>query len=162
MGAETRNRREDSPGVERSAAGIQVFTLGYEGRTLSEVLQIVRAQGIEQLLDVRETASSRKAGFSSADLQEALARTGVTYVHLPNLGCERESRHALWRGGDTDPFLEGYRQRLAQRPQDFHDLLRRVRSARTLLLCLERDPSRCHRAVLGERLRAEGLTVRDL
>lgn len=162
MSASGGNPREnDATGAEPDA-GRQVFTLGYEGRSLPEVLDIVRTRRIEDVLDVRENASSRKVGFDSTALEEEFARIGVKYAHLSQLGCERESRHALWRGGATAAFLANYRGRLAERPRDLENLVDRVRSARALLLCLERDPSRCHRAVLGERLREEGFRVEHL
>jgi uncharacterized protein (DUF488 family) len=146
----------------KSEAATRVFTLGYQGRDLAEVLRAVQLHGIEQVLDVRENASSKKPGFAAADLKEALATIGVAYAHLPELGCRSESRHALWRGGPRPSFLEDYRRLLAERPQAFADLVRRIRLARSLVLCLERDPSQCHRGVLGERLRAEGILAEDL
>lgn len=145
-----------------SGGGEQVFTLGYQGRDLNEVLQTVTQYAIEQVLDVRERASSRKAGFAAAELAQSLAGIGVAYVHLSELGCATGSRHSLWRGGSKERFLEEYRRRLSERPESFAELLRRIRTGRTLLLCLERDPTRCHRAVLAERLRAEGIVVQDL
>lgn len=153
---------EEGPTARRSIEEIQTFTLGYQGRTLSEVLRIVQVHAIHQVLDVRQVAASRKPGFAASELEEALARIGVTYVHLPELGCEREARHALWRGGATDDYMGGYRQQIAGRPDAVGDLVLRVRSARSLLLCLERNPAECHRAVLGERLRGEGIAVLDL
>jgi uncharacterized protein (DUF488 family) len=160
------SRKEGSP-ARTVAEGLpdgapRLLTLGYEGRDLAEVLEILRRHAIEQVLDVRENASSKKAGFAEDDLKEALAGIGIAYAHLSELGCARESRHALWRGGEERLFREEYRRRLAERPAAFDDLVRRVRSARTLVLCLERDPARCHRAVLTERLRAEGIESYDL
>jgi uncharacterized protein (DUF488 family) len=35
-------------------------------------------------------------------------------------------------------------------------------AAPTCLLCFERDPERCHRRVLAERLEARGFTTVDL
>lgn len=157
-----RNPRDNDAAGALSGSDVRVFTLGYEGRSPSEVLEIVRARGIEAVLDVRENASSRKEGFDSGALEKEFARIGVRYVHLPQLGCDRASRHALWRGGATEAFLDAYRRRLADRPRSFEDLINRIRSGRTLLLCLERDASRCHRAVLAERLRKIGVTVEDL
>jgi uncharacterized protein (DUF488 family) len=146
----------------KPSAGCGTITLGYQGRDLAEVLQIVRQQHIEQVVDIRDRATSKKPGFSATELHQALARMGVGYSHLPELGCTSESRHALWRGKPLEPFLDAYRRRLAQRPEAFTDLVRRVRSAPTLLLCLERDPSRCHRAVLVEKLRGEGIFPQNL
>ena len=37
-----------------------------------------------------------------------------------------------------------------------------ARAAPTCLLCFERDPARCHRRVLAERLEARGFVVSDL
>ena len=142
--------------------GPHVFTLGYQGRDLHEVLEVVRHHAIAQVLDVRENAASRKPGFAEADLAAALAGIGVSYVHLADLGCAPASRHALWRGEEGATFFEEYRRRLSKRPQAFADLLRQVRAAPCLLLCLERDPSRCHRAVLAERLREVGVLVDHL
>jgi uncharacterized protein (DUF488 family) len=146
----------------KPVAGSWVFTLGYQGRDLNEVLQIVQRHRIEQVLDVRENAASQKPGFTAAELKPALDRIGVAYSHLPELGCTSDSRHALWRGEAREAFLEVYRRRLAERPQAFADLVHRIRSARSLLLCLERDPSRCHRTVLVERLHEEGIYAQDL
>lgn len=146
----------------RPALEADVVALGYQGRSLSEFIGLVRTFGIEQVLDVRERAVSRKPGFSAPDLTEALARVGAVYVHLPELGCTGRSRRALWHGGSPTSFLEDYRRQLEGRPDALADLLRRVRSARCLLLCQERDPARCHRAALLERLRTEGIAVQDL
>jgi uncharacterized protein (DUF488 family) len=146
----------------KSTTGRGVFTLGYQGRDLNEVLQIVQRHDIEQVLDVRENATSKKPGFAAGELKQVLAGIGVVYAHLPELGCASESRQALWRGESEEAFLDDYRRRLAERPEAFANLVHRIRSASTLLLCLERDPSRCHRAVLVEKLRAAGIVSQDL
>lgn len=161
-GPEMKDGSEEDSILETPTEGIRTFTLGYEGRTLSEVLRLVQALTIQQVLDVREVASSRKPGFASSELNEALAKIGVAYVHLPELGCEKEARHTLWRGGATADFRARYDQRIAERPGSVTDLITRVHSGRSLLLCLERDPAKCHRTLLSERLRAEGILVLDL
>lgn len=171
----SRNRRmsvshassSDKPFQARSAAGRirgpnVVFTLGYQRRRLEEVLEIVRQNAVEQVVDVRENARSRKPGFSSPELRAAFGAVGIRYTHLPELGCASVARHELWRGGGAQTFLEEYRRRLSDRPRALEILVERTRSARTLLLCLERDPGRCHRAVLSEELRARGFSTQDL
>lgn len=149
-------------GTEGPRAQLQVFTLGYEGRELADVLGAVRAHGIEEVLDVRENAFSRKKGFDAASLKERLSGMGVRYVHSAELGCERASRHHLWKGGSSDAFFDAYRRRLAEHPRAVEELVRWARASRCLLLCLEREAGRCHRRVLGEVLREHGFLVRDL
>jgi len=145
-----------------SAAGFSALTLGYQGRTLEEVLEIIRAERVQEVLDVRERAASKKPGFSGPELMRTLAVMGVEYVHLASLGCTYAARHALWRSKVTEPFFEEYRRHLETRAEAVQDLVNRVRNSRCLLLCLERDPSRCHRSVLAEKLRAEGISIQDL
>jgi uncharacterized protein (DUF488 family) len=148
--------------VGASTGGVRVYAWGYQGRNIEDLVRLVRYHGIQQLLDVRENASSKKAGFSAEELAKELSRIGVAYIHLSELGCRRESRRALWRGEARESFLEDYRRELAVRPHAFADLVRRIQGTRTLLLCLEKDSSRCHRAVLVERLRAEGILAEEL
>jgi uncharacterized protein (DUF488 family) len=161
-GAESAVRAMNDPPPANRGLETTVFAFGYQGRDLDQLLRAVRASRIELVVDVRERATSRKPGFAAQALKESLSAIGVAYVHLPELGCPSESRHALWRQGDVDPFFESYRRRLAEHPGALPGLLLRLRSARSLLLCLERDPSRCHRAVLVERLRVEGFAAEEL
>jgi uncharacterized protein (DUF488 family) len=140
----------------------RVFTWGYQGREVAELLETLRQHGIEQVLDVRENSSSRKPGFSGDELQRVLTGVGVAYAHLPQLGCERDSRHLLWRGGPHESFVVAYRRHLTEHPEAYVGLRDRIGSSTTLLLCLERDADQCHRGVLAERLRRDGLWVQDL
>ena len=162
MDVEPRPRPAHRSSGPTATVELRVFTLGYQGRSLHGVLEVVQQYGIAQVLDVRENARSRKPGFSGPELEAAFAPVGIAYVHLPVLGCERESRHALWKGAPTADFMDRYRRKVTENLDTLTELARRVRNARSVLLCLERDPSRCHRAVLGERLRAEGFLVQHL
>jgi len=151
----------DSAGSDASA-GFRVLTLGYQGLSWSEVLEIVQRNRVDRVIDVRQNARSRKRGFSSWELGESLRAVGIDYTPLPALGCDRESRHALWHGAPTEGFLGEYRQKLAEHPEALAELIHWAGASKSLLLCLEHDPARCHRAVLGERLRAAGFFVQDL
>lgn len=161
-GEATRRRDEPAVPAEAATAAVSVFTLGYQGRSLPEVFGIVEGTGIRQVLDVRQNTSSKKPGFSGPELARAFSAVGVAYVHLADLGCTSAARHTLWRTKEAEPFFDEYRLYLMTQPKAVADLVDRVRRARSLLLCLERDPSRCHRAVLAERLRAEGISTVDL
>lgn len=139
-----------------------VFSLGYEGRDLQEVLDTIQRQGIRRVIDVRENPRSRKAGFSAAALGTALDRLGVEYVRMPELGCSGAARHAQWKGGSREAFRDDYRRRLSDRPGWLSRLVGQIGSGPSLLLCLERDPGNCHRSVLEEGLLGHGIRVTDL
>jgi hypothetical protein len=84
---------------------MMLFTIGYEGATLPEVIGRLRAAGVEVVVDVRAVAASRRAGFSKTVLRESLAAEGIGYEHVralgtPKPGRDAAARRASWRGGD--------------------------------------------------------------
>lgn len=59
-------------------------TVGYEGRTLDEVLDVLAAAGVTRVIDVRELPLSWRPGLSKTALGAALAgvRPDLTVKHL--------------------------------------------------------------------------------
>ncbi|MDZ4322180.1 MAG: DUF488 domain-containing protein, partial [Phenylobacterium sp.] len=51
---------------------MKVFTIGYEGATQAQVIDRLKAAGVDLLVDVRAVAASRRAGFSKTILGESL------------------------------------------------------------------------------------------
>ena len=69
----------------------KLFTVGYEGRALDEMIaELVRA-GVERLVDVRELPLSRRRGFSKTALGESLRGAGIA-TEFNRLFLERERR----------------------------------------------------------------------
>ena len=60
-----------------------LLTIGYEGSSIGQVIETLRAAGAERLLDVRAVAQSRKPGFSKRQLAAALDEAGIAYVPSP-------------------------------------------------------------------------------
>jgi uncharacterized protein (DUF488 family) len=136
-----------------------MFTVGYEGRSLDELVRTLQDHRVEVLVDVRERASSRKPGFSKRRLADALAGAGIEYRHEPLLGNPRENR-ASFRSGN----LEAGRCRYLERLNDgsrvaFEAVVELGLSARIALLCFERDEARCHRSCIVEQAQAEQPTL---
>jgi len=134
-----------------------VYTIGYEGAALSDFLVTLKREGIEHLLDVRELAQSRRPGFSKRALTEALASVGISYSHAKQLGDPKHGREAA-RRGEMDTFRAIFEAHLdlplsQNALKEAADL---VQQKATVLLCYERDPKCCHRALVVKRL--EGLS----
>ncbi len=142
----------------------ELATIGYEKRTLPELIATLRAAGVEVLIDVRAVAASRRAGFSKTILGASLAEAGIEYVHLRALGTPKAGREAARRGRVSE-MRDIFEQQLAT-PEAGHDLARAAAIAAerpTALLCLEADAAGCHRRIVAERLRERlGIAVRDL
>jgi uncharacterized protein (DUF488 family) len=142
----------------------ELCTIGYEHRTLPELITRLKEAGVEVLIDVRAIAASRRAGFSKTLLANGLAEAGITYVHLRGLGTPKSGREAA-RAGRIAEMHAIFEQQLAT-PEAEHDLARAagiVSERRAALLCLEADAAGCHRRIVAERLRERlGIAVRDL
>lgn len=131
----------------------EILTIGYEGADLDSFLSTLTSAGVEHLLDVRDLPISRKRGFSKSSLALALNAAGIKYTHLKALGDPKAGRDAMKRG-DYQGFLTVYTAHIAtdgaQKALD--EAAEIARSARTVLLCYERNPKECHRSLVVEHL----------
>lgn len=138
---------------------VALFTIGYEKAPLDAFLATLEANGVRQLLDVRDVAFSRNFRYSKAPLARALEAQGIRYVHLSSLGAPKTLRKELDEHGDVSRFLVAVREVLAGRPEALDEGLALVTAAPTALLCRERDAKECHRSVVAALL-AERAKVR--
>lgn len=140
------------------ASGSRLFTIGYQGRTLPELVARLRARSVQLLVDVRQVARSRRPEFNHRRLAEALEQGGIRYQHLPELGSPRGLRRALYASGDFERFAGLYLAYVRRwRVDDVADLARLVRREGVVcILCYEGEAERCHRHIVAaETLRAK-------
>lgn len=130
----------------------KLFTVGYEGRSLDEIIAELLDAGVEQLVDVRELPLSRRPGFSKTALGGALRDAGITYVHVKALGNPKSNRERYWAGDITGGAAvyrkhlnNGSRWALVELAESLGDHL-------ACLLCFERNHAECHRDVIVEAL----------
>src|SRR5690606_40459573 len=144
------------------AAALTVWTIGHSTRTLDAFLDLLRAQRIEAIADVRRHAGSRKYPHFNPDaLTSSLAQTGIAYVAFPDLGGRRKARpdspHTVWRNAS----FRGYADYM-DTPAFARACTRLVELAgqrRTALLCAEAVWWRCHRSMIADELKARGACV---
>lgn len=131
-----------------------VATIGYEGTTVPDFLRALTSAGVDLLVDVRAVASSRRAGFAKTALAANLESAGIEYLHLRGLGTPAEGRKAARAGQHAEMhaiFREHLKTPAAQ--TDLATLAELVRSGRHVaLLCLERNPTHCHRSLVASAL----------
>jgi len=128
--------------TRRAEPATALFTIGYEGRELDELLAILRAHEVDRLLDVRQLPLSRRRGFSKTPLGEALRAAGIEYLHV------RAAGNPFRKEGE--PGIAKYREYLpAVAVAEVADAARGHRAA---LLCFCADVEHCHRGVLAPRV----------
>jgi uncharacterized protein (DUF488 family) len=134
-----------------------VATIGYEAATVRTFLEALTEQEVDLLVDVRAVASSRRPGFAKSALAANLQGAGIEYLHLRGLGTPAEGRAAA-RAGRHARMREIFEDHLAtaDAQADLDSLADIVRSGRRVcLLCLEADPTHCHRSIVASALAAK-------
>jgi len=129
-----------------------VTTIGYQDRTVDELIDVLRSARVKILVDVRLTPLSRKAGLSKNGLAARLRDAGMDYVHLRQLGNPRDNRNALRRG---DKAAVARYQDVLRTPEGqaaLDQLLRLARQHRVALMCFEREAAECHRSMVADAL----------
>ena len=126
-----------------------VFTVGYEGRTIDEVIGALSGSGVELLVDVRYRAQSRKSGFSKTKMSEALAAQNIEYEHRRDLGTPPEMMKQRRETGGYE--LEEYAKYLDKNISALNEAVSDFGNRRVALLCYEKNAEECHRSVVASR-----------
>ncbi len=133
-----------------------ILSVGYEGRDVDELAARLATEGVTTLVDVRQRAASRRRGFAKGALAEALGRAGIGYVHERALGNPPENRDSF-RRGDGRTGRARMEEILRTEPEAAEALARlagRAAEEHVAVLCVEREPARCHRRVVTDRVQA--------
>ena len=135
-----------------------IVSIGYEGRDLSELIGLLKANGVVTLVDVRLNPISRKKGFSKKALAAALGDAGIEYRHERELGNPKENREPFRRG--LASARNRYRRHLEDGAYSFIERLVDLAStSRVALLCYERDHDQCHRSCILEVAQTDHPTI---
>ena len=128
----------------------RIYSVGYEGLSLDALVERLAADRVTTLIDARLNPISRRPGFSRTCLEAALDAAGIDYVHEKALGNPPENR-ASFRTGDGEDGRERMREILANGAGDaLQRVVELASNARIAVLCVEREPRRCHRDVITD------------
>lgn len=138
-----------------------VYTIGHSNHSIERFIELLATHGATAVADVRSHPySSFNPQFNRERLRVALKRAGLAYVFL--------GRELGARSEDQSCYVDGRVQydRLA-RTRLFQEGLARVsegtRAYRIALMCAEKDPLTCHRAILVCRhLAAQGISAQHI
>lgn len=150
-----RNRLRGASHNSRATSGHDArlfWTTGYEQTTPDRFMNLLAQNEVEVVVDVRKIPLSRKKGFSKNQLQDALSKGGIGYVHVEALGAPKEIRDRLHNGGTWWEYVQAYEKVLESQRTELLDLVELAFSRRTCLLCFERDPSACHRSLVAREM----------
>jgi uncharacterized protein (DUF488 family) len=142
-----------------------VCTIGHSNRPIGTFVELLRANAIVRVLDVRTVPRSRhNPQFNRATLAESLGALTVGYTHLPGLGGLRHARADSLNAGWNNLSFRGYADYM-QSPEFAENVqwvAKLAGSERCALMCAEAVPWRCHRSLIGDALLVRGVGVEDI
>lgn len=138
------------------------YTIGYEKKTIDQFITLLKSKKIETLVDARKNPISQyKPEFTKNALRKILRQNDIKYVHYPELGVPSEIRRKLYETGDYDSFFKWYDENVLTKgileSSDFKGL-----SYPISIMCVELDPTKCHRHRIALALERKGLKSIDL
>jgi len=151
--------------LNRSFEPGTIFTIGHSTLPVGQFTSILKAYGVEQLVDVRTIPRSRHNPQFNADaLAASLPDSGIAYVPMPALGGLRHSRADSVNGGWRNKSFRGYADYM-QTPEfqaALTKLLDLAADRATAIMCAEAVPWRCHRSLIADALSVRGVTVVEI
>ena len=137
------------------------YTIGYEKKTIEQFIELLKAAKIQTLVDVRKNPISQyKPDFNKEKLEETLRNNAIRYVHHPKLGVPSEIRRKLGETGSYDWFFKQYDENVIPKLEKEVDL--QSLNYPIAVMCVELDPTRCHRHRIALALEERGLRGYDL
>ena len=151
--------------ARRKKSHPKVFTIGHSTRPLEEFIEILKAHGVQRIVDVRSVPRSRhNPQFNRESLARHLRAARIGYVHLKKLGGLRhakvDSKNLGWHNASFRGFAD-YMQ-----TADFQTGLARLEKLATTkpsaIMCAEAVPWRCHRSLIADALLVRQFPVEDI
>jgi len=129
-----------------------IKTVGHSNHPIERFVDLLKAGGIETLVDVRSTPYSRRfPQFGREKLAKTLADSGIDYLFAgADLGGKSGASY------DASAARPEFRDALS-------DLIARADTCTLCLMCAEKEPLDCHRTILVSRRLAErGVAIEHL
>jgi uncharacterized protein (DUF488 family) len=144
---------------------LRILTIGHSTRTIEDFTDLLRAHGVQLIVDVRTVPRSRRnPQFNEDSLAESLRKSGIGYVRLKELGGLRHPRKDSQNMGWRNESFRGFADYM-QTP-DFetgiNELIRLAQSRPVAIMCAEALPWRCHRSLIADALLVRGIQVEDI
>ena len=124
-----------------------IYTIGHSQHDMEHFLQMLRLNGIDYVIDVRSTPYSKYAqNYDRENIKNYLAKHNIQYKYMGKFfGARQEDKRLYTEDGYLDfaKVTESgfFRDAVA-------NVMKGMETNRIALMCLEKKPIDCHRAIL--------------
>jgi uncharacterized protein (DUF488 family) len=150
---------------KRPAKSPLIMTVGHSTHPLHEFIALLKAYGVEQLVDVRTIPRSRhNPQFNHDTLPAQLRSNRIGYRHLKALGglrhAQKDSVNTGWRNASFRGFAD-YMQ-TTEFDSALQKLIELAGRKQIAIMCAEAVPWRCHRSLIADALAVRGIPVEHI
>ena len=142
-----------------------LWTIGHSTTPIDEFVSLLRAHGIQRLVDVRTVPRSRyNPQFNTEALAHSLAGAAVSYHHSANLGGLRKPRKDSVNTGWRNDSFRGYADYMQSEAfwRALDELTTAGQELRAAIMCAEAVPWRCHRSLIADAVVTKGWEVQHI
>jgi uncharacterized protein (DUF488 family) len=142
-----------------------LWTIGHSTRLIDEFITLLKAHGVQRLVDVRTIPRSRhNPQFNSENLSTTLKNEGFWYVHMPQLGGLRKAKKDSINLGWRNESFRGYADYMQteQFGEALEELMAYGTNKKVAIMCAEAVPWRCHRSLIADALVSRSWEVRHI
>lgn len=142
-----------------------IMTIGHSTRPIEEFIRLLKAHGVQRLVDVRTIPRSKhNPQFGRDQLSPALHRARIHYKYMPGLGGLRHARRDSTNIGWHNSSFRGFADYM-QTPEfrnNLDALIQLGKQERIAIMCAEAVPWRCHRSLIADALLARDIEAREI
>ncbi len=145
----------------RRKAQYKLFTLGYERKSVASYVELLKANHVNLVIDVRETAWSNRREFAKTALATNLASNGIKYLHFKELGNPKRIRNTTDSRAEALTLYETYLSENLDLLNNLDAEIEKAQKANQVvcLTCYEDEPEMCHRSVIITALTRKWATL---
>ncbi len=151
---------------------MELYTIGHSNVPLENLIELLQKHAIHILVDVRSAPHARYATwFDREQLEKPLREAGIAYHYAGNVLGGRPKDPSCYRDGRLPDAKADYLQLVDYdevRKRDWFQngitrLLELAHQGRTVIMCSEEDPWRCHRHhLISVELLSRGILPRHI
>ena len=140
------------------------YTIGYSGRDIEQFLGLLKVVRVSTLVDIRHTPVSQyKPDFSRENLKSFLSQNAIEYIHKPEWGVPSEVRSKSVGQDTRDAIWDWYDSNVIPGISNGEFVeFREWAKPPLAFMCVESDPTACHRHRLFMALEETGIRGFDL
>lgn len=126
----------------------ELYSIGHSKHEFNKFLKMLKDNNIDYLLDVRSSPFSKYAEtYNKDNLKDLLDQNGIVYWHMGGYFGARPEEKELYT---QENYLDFEKVRAGKKFQDgVKSVLTGLNEGKNIvLMCTERDPMDCHRAIM--------------